>query len=280
MITKTWEGWMLCKSMLHSGGNEKTGSTPTLRSIMMYTGNGQEVQMPYLNGNGIRGKLRRLLMKDFFNLLDIDTEQLDVRIYHTFFTGGALESTSSSASATLDLPTRRKMRHVLKPLALLGCAFSNQMMPSVLKVGHAFPICQEYEIYLPEFLKDDPRVEKPVRTFTDESFQTRKDDLRAEREEGEQATQMKVDYECFVPGTKFYHWFGLEQANEFEESCFGRFLELFKNSPYLGGMSAIGNGEVIFGYDKDIPDSKQYVEYTKDNKAEIIEMLDVLEETK
>ncbi len=219
MKIEKYEGWMLAKSTIHHGGNEKTGSTPVLRTIYMYVDSMGEVPIPYINGNAIRGKLRRLLMREFLQLVGINPEDLNTKLYHIFFTGGALESTEDTY-ATINLELRKDIRKLLIPLSLLGGAIGNQLIPGKLKVGHAFPVCREYEMYLPEFLKNDERVKMSVRSFTDESFRTRKDALKADRTEDEQAVQMKVDFECFIPGTKFYHWFALEYPTELEKSCF------------------------------------------------------------
>jgi len=276
MINK-YEGWMLAKSTIHHGGNEKTGSTPVLRTIYMYVENQGEIPMPYINGNAIRGKLRRLLMRDFFELLNIKPESLNTKVYHTFFTGGALESTEDTYGI-INLELRREIRILFPPLALLGCAIGNQMIPGKLKVGHAFPICSEYLKYLPESLIKDERTKMSVRTFTDESFQTRRDDLKAERKEDEQSTQMKIEYECFIPGTKFYHWFVLEYPTEMDISCFGRCMNLFKQAPYVGGMSAIGNGEIMFEYNPKFPQDKEYLDFVREQKNDIGQLITKLTE--
>lgn len=277
MTIQKYEGWMLAKSTIHHGGNEKTGSTPVLRAIYMYVDGMGEVPIPYINGNSIRGKLRRLLMREFFQLIGINPEEINTKLYHVFFTGGALESTEDTYSI-VNLELRKKIRKFLIPLALLGGAIGNQMIPGKLKVGHAFPVCKEYEMYLPDSLKNDSRVNMSVRSFTDEAFNTRKDDIRAERAEDEQAVQMKVDFECFIPGTKFYHWFALEYPTELEQSCFGRFLEIFKSSPFVGGMASVGNGEVIFEYQPEHPSAQPYLEYVLSEKNNIITLINTLEE--
>lgn len=275
-MVQKYEGWMLAKSTIHHGGNEKTGSTPVLRTIYMYVDGMGEVPIPYINGNAIRGKLRRLLMREFLQLLGLNPEEINTKLYHVFFTGGALESTEETYG-TINLELRKEIRRYLIPLALLGGAIGNQMIPGKLKVGHAFPVCQEYAMYLPEGLRSDERAKMSVRSFTDESFRTRKDDLKADREENEQAVQMKIDFECFIPGTKFYHWFAIEYPTELEKSCFGRFMEIFQSSPFIGGMAATGNGEVIFEYQPETPKSQEYLEYVLTEKENIITLINTLE---
>lgn len=263
-----YEGWIEAISPIHHGGNEKTGSSPVLRTIYLWVEGQGEVPIPYISGNSIRGKLRRLFMKEFLETVGIEVEKMDPKIYHTFFTGGVLEGTEETYTV-IDLKLRQEIRQTLIPINLFGCALGNQMLPSKMKVGHAFPICKEYSIYLPKNLKNDERVKKPVRVFTDEAFQTRKDDLRVDREEKEQAIQMKVDYECFIPGTKFYHWWLLEYPTELEMSCFGKLIEIFKEYSFLGGSSAVGEGKVQFDYQPAIPSSKAFDKFVKDRKKDI-----------
>lgn len=277
MTIERHEGWLLAKSQIHHGGNEKNGSTPILRSIYMHVDGGGEVPIPYINGNAIRGKLRRHLMKEFLTLVGIEPETLNTKLYHTFFTGGSLESVDEM-DGCINLDMRKEIRNFLPPVALLGCAIGNQMIPGKLKVGHAFPVCSEYAQYLPDGLKSDSRAAMPVRSFTDESFRTRKDDLRCDRPDDEQAMQMKVDFECFIPGTMFYHWFSLEYPTEIERSCFGRYIELFQSSPFVGGMSGTGYGEVIFNYLPELPSSNEYLDFLAENREKIAEVIHKLEE--
>ncbi|QLH52775.1 MAG: hypothetical protein CH6_0087 [Candidatus Kapaibacterium sp.] len=266
---------MLAKTTIHHGGNEKTGSTPVLRTIFMYVDGIGEVQMPYINGNAIRGKLRRMLMNEYFEILGLTPEDLNPKVYHIFFSGGALEAAESN-NAGIDLSLRREIRDTFPHLSLLGGSIGNQIIQGKLKVGHAFPVCKEYAVFLPNFLQNDERTNRYVRSFCDESFQTRRDDLRANRQEDEQAVQMKVDFECFIPGTKFYHWFVTEYANEIEASVFGRLIELFRFNPWVGGLSGTGNGEVLFEYTPEPPSGNLYLAHIRDNKDKILNLLNRL----
>jgi len=270
-----WEGWLEAVSPIFHGGDEKTGSTPVLRTIYIWTEQG-EVPIPYISGNSIRGKLRRLLMKEFLQTVGVDVESMNTKLYHTFFAGGALEAVEETY-ATIDLEIRKKLRQYLIPLALFGTAIGNQLIPGKLKVGHAFPICQEYVRYLPLELSENKRAKQPVRIFTDSSFQTRRDDLRLQTDESEQAIQVKIDYECFIPGTQFYHWWLLEYATELETSCFGRLIEIFQEYPFIGGSSAIGEGRVIFHYEPQIPKPDKYLKFISSKRNEILQFIQELE---
>lgn len=268
------EGTVTALAPIFHGGDEKTGSTPVLRTIMVYIDGMGEVPIPYLSGNSIRGKLRRLIMQDFLDL--VEHEITNAKLHHALFSGGVLESTDDSSGGVIDLAFRKKVRNLIPPAAVFGCAVGNQMIQGILTVEHMWPICEEYAPYLPEKYRKDSRATKPVRTFTDQSFITRRDDLRAERREDEQAVQMKVDYECFVPGTKFYHRFVLLLPDELQKSCFGRVLDLFEAMPYIGGRSSSGDGKVMLNYENR-PEAGLYLEFLREKKDEIKQLLAELE---
>lgn len=267
------EGTVTALTPIFHGGNEKTGSTPVLRTIMVYVDGVGEVPIPYLSGNGIRGKLRRLIMVDFLD--SVGYTITNAKLHHALFSGGVLKSTEEN-TGLIDLSFRKKIRELVPPVAVFGCAVGNQMIQGILTVEHMWPICKEYSTYLPQKYRSDPRASMPVRTFTDESFITRRDDLRADRREDEQAVQMKIDYECFVPGTKFYHRFVLLLPDELQRSCVGRVLDLFEMLPYVGGRSASGDGKVMLNYDNR-PKADLYLEFIKEKRDEIVQLLSELE---
>jgi len=268
-------GTILAISPIFHGGNEKTGSTPLLRTVHLWSEEKSNlVTIPYISGNSIRGKLRRLIMQDFFSLIDYPKNR-NLKIHHIFFSGGVLESTESYGN--IDLQLRTNIQNYIPPLSIFGSAIGNQMVSGKMKVGHAFPFCQEYKPNIPTDFYNDERLNKPVRIFTDESFHTRKDDLKAERQEDEQAIQMKIDYECFIPGTKFFHWFAFEYPNNIELSCFGRMMKLWAENPNIGGSSAVGDGLISFSYSPTFVSDNEYLEFINRNQNVITEILEDLE---
>ncbi|NUU96746.1 hypothetical protein [Marinitoga sp. 1138] len=268
------EGTIKALTPIFHGGDEKTGSTPVLRTIMMYVEGLGEVAIPYYSGNAFRGKGRRLLIKDFIDHLDYEIK--NSKLYHVLYSGGLLE-TSDKETGIINLEMRKKIRTLLPPIALLGTSIGNQIIPGILIVEHMFPICMEYKEYLPEKYKNMKQTEISVRTFTDQSFFTRRDDLREERNKEQQAIQMKVDYECFIPGTTFYHRLVLQIPTELQISTLGRMIKLMIELPYLGGKSASGDGKVKFEYEN-VPKDKLYLDFIEENKEKIITFLKELEE--
>jgi CRISPR/Cas system CSM-associated protein Csm3 (group 7 of RAMP superfamily) len=93
---------------------------------------------------------------------------------------------------------------------------------------------------------------------------------------------MIIDYECFAPGTKFYHEFILTTSAESEAldlSTLYRTIELWKQAPTIGGKSSVGFGKLKIEYKwpKDVND-KPYLEFIEKNKDEISKALNELRE--
>jgi hypothetical protein len=263
-------------SPIHHGGDEKTGSTPVLRSLTHYDPiEARHVRLPFISGNALRGVLRRLVMRDLLDRLGMT--EVGAALHHALFTGGILESTDDGGGQ-LDLAFRRGLRDLVPPIALFGTAAGNQLVPGILRVEHAMPVCREYRAYLPAPWGDDPRAQQSVRTFTDVSFATRRDDLRADREEDEQARQMKIDFECFIAGTLFVHGFTLHYATPVEASCLRHLLQVWALDPRIGGKSASGYGRLRLAYDESaLPVADGYLQFLEAHRADIVAALEDLQ---
>jgi hypothetical protein len=266
------EGTLEARSPIQHGGDEKTGSTPVLRSITHWDPlAGRHVRLPFLSGNAIRGVLRRLLFRDLLERLGIRPTDLEPKLYHALFSGGILESTDETAAA-IELEMRRRVRATVPPLALFGTSIGNQMIPGSLRVRHGMPVCAEYRAYLPPPLAEDPRAQHSIRTYTDVAFATRRDELRAERASDEQAVQMKVDYEVFIAGTLFAHGFALVYPSPLEVSCLGHTIALWAEQPFIGGKAGSGYGELALQYEA-MPNPAAYLAYVDAEGTAIREAL-------
>lgn len=270
-MIRRFRGKIVAVSPIQHGGDEKTGSTPVLRSLTHWDSNaGKHVRLPVFSGNAIRGILRRLVMRDMVDRLGYQVN--GPKLHHALYTGGVLEGTDEAAGF-IDLAFRTQIRDAVTPLAVFGTAVGNQMIAGCLRVDHAIPICREYAALLEDV--DDDRKQHSVRTFTDVSFATRRDDLRAERSADEQAQQMKIEFEVFISGTAFSHGFTLSWANEVEQSCLGRAVELWQSLPYIGGKSSSGYGQVQLEYDG-LPSSAAYLAYLDEHGQKVRDALDGL----
>jgi CRISPR/Cas system CSM-associated protein Csm3 (group 7 of RAMP superfamily) len=282
MIVHRIEGILTALSPIFHGGNEKTGSTVLLNRLKFIV-NDKPIDVPIISGNGVRGRLRRLLTRDFLEKVgyQMDLSQKSYqKLYHTLFAGGVLTSAEEeSASGTIDLSLKSKLIKYVLPLRLFGASYSNQMIEGRILVGHMLPICKE--------LKDYTGVDSDISFYQliTRAFQTRRDELRTspkEEDEEDETVQMIIDYECFAPGTKFYHEFVLTTSTESEAldlSTLYRTIELWKRAPTIGGKSSVGFGKLKIEYKwpKDVSD-KPYLEFIDKNRDEISKALNELRE--
>jgi CRISPR/Cas system CSM-associated protein Csm3 (group 7 of RAMP superfamily) len=275
------EGILTALSPVFHGGNEKTGSTVLLNRLKFIVDD-KPIDVPIISGNGVRGRLRRLIVRDFLEKVgyQMDLSQKTYqKLYHTLFAGGVLTSAEEeSASGTIDLSLKSKLIKYVLPLRLFGASYSNQMIEGRLLVGHMLPVCKE--------LKEYTGIDSDISFYQliTRAFQTRRDELRTgskkEDEDEDETVQMIIDYECFAPGTKFYHELILTTSTESETldlSTLYRTIELWKQAPTIGGKSSVGFGKLKIEYKwpKDVSD-KPYLEFIEKNKGEIVKALDEL----
>ena len=267
-------------SPVFHGGSEKTGAVVLLNRIKFIV-DGKPTDVPIVSGNQVRGRLRRLLTADFLELagykMDLGQKSYQ-KLYHTLFAGGVLEAVEEeSESAVVDLNLKFRIVKYILPLRLFGCSYANQMIEGRVLVGHMLPVCRE--------LQDYTGIESNISFYQliARAFQTRRDELRAARaEEEEQAVQALIEYECFAPGTRFYHEIRLETTKEEELldlSTLYRAVELWKENPFIGGKSSVGFGKLKIEYEWPRPiDSRPYLEFAEKNRDEIVKVLEELRE--
>ena len=223
----------------------------------------------------MRGKLRRLIIDDLLDRLEIKFANKDV--FHAFFSGGLFQSMPSSI---MDLEFRIKINELLPPISILGMAIGSQPIPGKLAISNILPCSREYKISIPESYYQ--YCNKDVDECLSWAFFTRKDeskqsvDMTSKREKDEQAIQMKCDLEVFIPGTRFYHEFVLTNTSELEQSCFAQMLSIWEQFPTLGMKSSTGFGQVKCKYEYTFTNEK-YLQFLADKKAEIIIFLREIE---
>jgi len=271
-------GILTALSPVFHGGSEKTGSVVLLNRIKFIV-DGKPMDVPIVSGNQIRGRLRRLLVEDFLELagfkMDLSQKKYQ-KLYHTLFAGGVLTAVEEEESGVVDLNLKFKIvKHIL-PVRLFGCSYANQMIEGRVLIGHLLPVCKE--------LKEFTGVDSDVSFYQliTRAFQTRRDELRVGGGEEDQAVQAMVEYECFAPGSRFYHEIVLETTAESEEldlSTLYRAIELWRENPYIGGKSSIGFGKLKIEYrwPKQVS-SKPYMDFIDKNRDTIAQVLGELAE--
>lgn len=230
--------------------------------------------IPCISGNSIRGKLRRLAMYDFCKRAGV--KSLRKNAYHILFSGGFLDS----STAIEDIELMEKYICMCPTLGLLGSAIGNMTIEGEMKVGWAYPLCIErgtgdysYWRYLDvvfQTRKDSSKTEKVIELTKPSIIETKKG-ADATKKINEKPQQMKYKYEVFADNTPFEHKIVCTSDDSLLVSAFWHIMGLYSNNPYLGGMGAVGNGEIKF--DMDIPESAntEYIEHITDNAESIKE---------
>ncbi|MGC9106619.1 MAG: RAMP superfamily CRISPR-associated protein [Infirmifilum sp.] len=274
-MTTRITGRLKALTPVYHGGNEKTGSVVLLNRLKFIV-DGEPTDVPIISGNQIRGRLRRLLARDFLNLtgyqLDLE-KKADQKLYHTLFAGGVLTEVEESESAVVDLSLKSRVVKYILPVRLFGASYANQMVEGRVRVMHALPICKELVEYtgIPS--------NTSFYTLISRAFQTRRDELRAKREENEEAVQMLVEYECFAPGTEFYHELILDSSDPVDLATLYRAVKLWTEQPFIGGKSSVGFGRLNINYEWPSNASDQpYLDFVKNNKDEILKVIDELKQ--
>jgi hypothetical protein len=267
-------------------GTDDTGIGPTNRRMNLWDRNvGELADVPIINGNAVRGVLRRLIMADFLELVGYEVDSS--KLHHALCSGGQLESTDDNTSS-VDMAMRRQLIENIPPIGLLGTSVGNQILTSCLDVEHAVPVCEERKwmrdlrrkgtLLQPPVLRpwdDDPRWEQSGNRLMSRHMYTRRDDLHADRDEDERAVQMLVEPECIVPGALFEHGFTLRNASPVEAGVLGRGLQIWAERPTIGGKASGGFGQLLLDYDH-IPDTEPYLAWCGEHADLAIEALNAI----
>lgn len=218
-------------------------------------------RIPYISGNSIRGILRRLAMRDFCERSGI--KKLEKNIYHQLFTGGNI----TDSTMYENIEQREEYIAMCPMIGLFGSAIGNMTIEGEMKVGAMRPLCSEHgngESSFWEFLGTEFGVRR------DDSKLERYIDLKKEADKKkDKPQQMKYGYETFIKGSQFEHQFVCSTYEPLIESAFYHVLKVFKENSFVGGMSAIGNGELDIDYQIPKSAEKLYLVYLEDNKGAI-----------
>lgn len=266
------EGIITAISSIVQSGTQKTGAFQTLPMKNIFY-NGQSIEIPYISGNSIRGRLRRIIMRDMTELLGYKFK--NDFLWHAFFGGGQLQSVNSS-QGMLDVKLKTELIEHFPAVGLLGFSLLNQMIESKLVVSDMDICCIENKDFIPAKYEKD--CQNTFHEYLGTTFFTRKDDRNngKQKDENSQAIQMKVEIQVIVPGTRFYHEFIVRHSpTPLEIACFNRMLKLWNNEANIGGKTSTGFGRLKLNYTNEF-DDKDYLEYIEKNKEKLIKYLDNL----
>jgi hypothetical protein len=254
-------GMKLLSPLAHFG-DERMGTMQAART-MKFEYEGEFIDVPVFSGNALRGGLRRIAMRDYLDKIGITEEGFSAKMYYMLFTGGAL----TSGAKHHEIGDKRHMRAMCPPLSLFGTAIGDQIPEGKMKVGILKPVCKETAAFI------GMESDVSFHDMLEEIFYTRRDDLKSKdfnitaNEKNEQATQMKYEMQCLSAGTQLTGSIIVENGTEIENACIFAALDKFKLTPFIGGKSSIGHGEVTVEYVG--MDSKIYYDYLAQNKEEM-----------
>jgi CRISPR type IV-associated protein Csf2 len=278
METLIYEGTMTALSSIAHNGGQSFGIETKLRRERFVQPDGSVEEVPVISGNGLRGMLRDRGMWHMCRELGYGVDEnagkvlgLSLSAFYFLFSGGSL----SEGSAGIDVDYARKLRDAIPLISIFGGAVGNQILPGKLKVGKAIPICAETNHLLPDQYQNGGHS---IWDYLQAEMYTRKDDERNEKlrtvidghswkqlnanqvepllskiqeEKVERSPQQMLYYvETFAAGTRFYWKLTLEDVNDIEYDAFMTTLAEFSKSPYVGGKSAVGLGEVAVKFDR------------------------------
>lgn len=274
-------------SIIHNGG-EQNGISSMLRREKFVQPDGSVEKVPVISGNSVRGILRDVGMYDMLQKVGygVDKESgevtgLPLSAFYFLFSGGALSSTGENG---INVDKFRKMKELIPLIGLFGGAIGNAIMPGKLKIGKLIPICKETLHLLPEQYRNENA--ESIWEYCQTEMYTRKDDEKNDRvrnmidsnvralltggtakvdiTKAASAQQMMYRVESIAAGTQFYWKVTLEDASEIEFEAFVNTLLVFSKSPYLGGRSAVGHGEISIKMDNWVEiDSRANLEGTE-----------------
>lgn len=314
MKTITFEGIVTAvTSIIHNGG-EQNGISSMLRREKFVQPDGSVEKIPVISGNSIRGILRDVGMYDMLQRVGYGVEDdgtvtgLPLSAFYFLFSGGALSSTGENG---INIERFRKMKELIPLIGVFGGAIGNAIMPGKIKIGKLIPICRETLHLIPT--KYQNHNAESIWEYCQTEMYTRRDDEKNDRVRGmidgnvralisggasktditkaSTAQQMMYRIESLAAGTQFYWKITVDDPTQIEFESIINTLLAFSKSPYLGGRSSVGHGEVsikmdnwveidsranLQGKEIDLPLLKAYLTHLEQNKEEIRQFLNTI----
>lgn len=197
-----------------------TGNTMLFRRLPVVGNGGAIYSIPTISGNSLRGAMRRLLTREFFDVLCFRHDKL----YLALANGGALEKTLDQYISPEKV---RKTRELLPILSAFGTALYTYMLPGVLCMSFALLQCAELgtgDKFSSELVADVGMTRHLDRTEADTG----------------DAKPMPYVVESVIPGARFdCEYMFLTSATDMDRATVSHGLNLLRR---IGGKSSSGFG--------------------------------------
>lgn len=214
------------------------GNASPIRRMPVVSLPGQP-KIPTLSGNAIRGRVRRLVMRDLFDRAGLSSDTVPSpqwqRLYAALANGGHLEGSETTTN-----PAEIKaLRAALPPLSLFGSALYTWMLSGRVSVGIGWPVCRE--TVQGGIVRGD--LGEP---FAEELVHETSHARHIEREEHDPAvsgvTPMPTTLEVLGTGARLVSDVRFDRsATAIERACFMHGLSMLSD---LGGKGGAGFGRV------------------------------------
>lgn len=221
-------------------------------------------EVPQVSGNALRGKLRRMLMRDTLDFCGLTRALFEEggkarewdRLYGALVNGGALKGKETR----LKPEEARELREAIPPLSILGAAIWTTMLSGRLSVGPAWPVCAET---VQAGLCEGDALAQAWDLVEEASLVRHIDhDQMDASPEGADMTPMPYTFETLSAGVTLQSHIGeLARLNDIEWGCVAHGLDLID---HLGGKGASGYGRVVIEHDGDAQPWLQWREANKE----------------
>jgi CRISPR type IV-associated protein Csf2 len=245
---------------------ESTGPDSWLSQDIIIGPDGHPVECFVYSGNAFRGILRDLAAQ--YMLDKLGGMRLPLDAFYLLFSGGALGGQQS-----LDIDQARMYRRNIPMLSIFGGGVGNQILNGKMKIGAMYPLVEECQRVLPQYLRQENAPSWKQWTF-EKSF-TRMDDAKNEnrrthlaqdalpaaeptlalgdadpetgevkpkKKEKDAPQQMRYTVEMLAAGAVLYQRVDLVDMADTELGAFVSALAEFSKNPYIGGKSGTGHG--------------------------------------
>jgi hypothetical protein len=294
---KQYRAWIQAVSPLAHGHDEKAGNVLLYRrQAQVDPWTGEHSLVPIYTGNAVKGQWRDLFFARMLRVLGLRPEtDLTPRRAQELFSGGTIEKGADGATARLDV--RRRARHTIPAINLLGGCIEQQILSGLLRVNDVTLLCRENAWKLYPLLKPTNAAGERL-TYADFAASLAPADdwtlLRlgvrmAHRDlpggdlsAKEGGAQALWNTEAIKPGARLLHTFSLVSLSTVPSlamSCMADLLGDFADTGLLGAQTARGYGQVsMTGYvaaekAEPLPSPDEYRTYLDTHRAEILDWL-------
>lgn len=254
MKTYIAQGVFHAKTQISHNGGEINGNVAMFRRMGVIQHNGESVDIPYISGNAIRGKLRDVSAKITLDMLGDDDKPHAVtpQVFQFLFSGGTLTSGSNKDG---DIDAFKQIKQVMPHASLFGGAFGNAILQGKMKVNPLIPVAKETAHLIPkEFVVRDMDDLPEVATYLQLEMFTRRENLKDAQFEpyiqttldapDAETSQMIYHVETLQAGTPLYWKVILEDVTPEEFAAFVAALGSFSTISVVGGKGAVGFGQI------------------------------------